>query len=121
MEKERNRQPGVRMTLEVGDETPPLEAVKGIAEFMRGIESGLRANVDRARAAGHSWKEIGDALGVTRQSAWEKFGPNREMNDAIEAAFGAFADRPGPSSEEMRKIARLEEEEIEDRKTREGH
>ena len=26
-----------------------------------------------ARAAGASWQQIGDALGVTRQSAWESF------------------------------------------------
>jgi hypothetical protein len=26
-----------------------------------------------AREAGHSWTEIGDALGVTKQTAWQRF------------------------------------------------
>jgi hypothetical protein len=30
--------------------------------------------VDRARAAGHSWREIGDVLDTTRQAAFQRFG-----------------------------------------------
>jgi Protein of unknown function (DUF3887) len=30
--------------------------------------------VDRARAAGHSWKEIGDVLETSRQAAFQRFG-----------------------------------------------
>jgi len=33
----------------------------------------VRGAVARARAAGHSWELVGAALGITRQSAWEKF------------------------------------------------
>jgi hypothetical protein len=29
--------------------------------------------VRRARALGATWARIGDALGMTRQSAWERF------------------------------------------------
>lgn len=32
------------------------------------------AAVDQARARGISWQEIGDALGVTRQAAFQKYG-----------------------------------------------
>ena len=29
--------------------------------------------VSKAREASHSWTEIGDALGVTKQTAWQRF------------------------------------------------
>jgi hypothetical protein len=34
----------------------------------------LQDAVDRARDAGHSWREIGAALGTTRQAAFQRFG-----------------------------------------------
>ena len=34
----------------------------------------LRAAVDRARAGGHTWQEIGEVLGTTRQAAFQRFG-----------------------------------------------
>jgi ClpX C4-type zinc finger len=37
------------------------------------VEAGLRARIDRLRERGVSWARIGSALGVTRQSAWERF------------------------------------------------
>jgi hypothetical protein len=38
-------------------------------------ESSLSGWVGRARELGGTWAQIGDALGVTRQSAWERFAP----------------------------------------------
>jgi bifunctional DNA-binding transcriptional regulator/antitoxin component of YhaV-PrlF toxin-antitoxin module len=38
--------------------------------------------------------------------------------DPIEAALGAFADLPGPTADEARRLDREEEAEIEDRKYR---
>ena len=38
---------------------------------------GIRAGwVGRARELGATWAQVGDALGVTRQSAWERFAPD---------------------------------------------
>ena len=37
-------------------------------------EEALQAAVDRARAAGQSWREIGDVLGTSRQAAFQRFG-----------------------------------------------
>jgi hypothetical protein len=34
----------------------------------------LQDAVDRARDAGHSWREIGEVLGTTRQAAFQRFG-----------------------------------------------
>jgi len=37
-------------------------------------QDSLRAAVDRARAEGRTWQEIGDVLGTTRQAAFQRFG-----------------------------------------------
>lgn len=34
----------------------------------------LRAAVDRARAEGHTWQEIGEVVGTSRQAAFQRFG-----------------------------------------------
>lgn len=36
-------------------------------------DAALRESVVQARDAGATWREVGDALGVTKQTAWEKF------------------------------------------------
>lgn len=38
------------------------------------VEDTLHALVARARAAGHTWAEIGDVLHVSRQAAFQRFG-----------------------------------------------
>jgi hypothetical protein len=37
------------------------------------VEASLVGWVCRARTLGATWAQIGDALGITRQSAWERF------------------------------------------------
>ena len=37
------------------------------------VEANLTALVRRARELGATWAKIGEALGMTRQSAWERF------------------------------------------------
>jgi hypothetical protein len=37
------------------------------------VEETLTRWVRRARALGATWARIGEALGMTRQSAWERF------------------------------------------------
>jgi ClpX C4-type zinc finger len=37
------------------------------------VERSLAGWVRRARSLGATWERIGDALGMTRQSAWERF------------------------------------------------
>jgi hypothetical protein len=113
----KDRSPGVRVKLEVGDDTPPLYEIYGIAEGLRGMEARLKDAVSRARAAGHSWQEIADQLGVTRQSAWERFGGSEEDERATAiASVAGSLEGPGPTSDEMREITRREELEAELRK-----
>lgn len=44
-----------------------------IAATAEQIEGGLRARVLDLRERGVTWARIGEALGMSRQSAWERF------------------------------------------------
>lgn len=44
-----------------------------IAATVTQVEAGLRERVLELRARGVTWVRIGAALGMTRQSAWERF------------------------------------------------
>jgi hypothetical protein len=106
----------IRLQLDIDDGTDaPLEVIKGITDSSVAIERSLGEWVRIARTKGHTWEEIGTALGVTRQSAWERF-KTVEETDAIKAALGAFADRGLPPLAEVRRQMREEEAEIEVRK-----
>jgi hypothetical protein len=52
----------------------PLAAMAAARELSAATSEALQEAVDRARAAGHSWREIGDVLGTTRQAAFQRFG-----------------------------------------------
>ena len=41
------------------------------------VEDTLRALVEQARGAGHTWAEVGDVLRVSRQAAFQRFGGGR--------------------------------------------
>ena len=51
----------------------PLAALRVLTDSEHELDRIRREQVIAARAAGASWQQIGDALGVTRQSAWEGF------------------------------------------------
>jgi len=53
--------------------TDPLTVISGITAGVKGMEPPLRTAVKLARQQGRTWAEIGRALGVSRQSAWERF------------------------------------------------
>jgi ClpX C4-type zinc finger len=50
-----------------------LQRIPFIAASAANIEAGLRDRVVELRERGVSWARIGAALGMTRQSAWERF------------------------------------------------
>jgi hypothetical protein len=52
----------------------PLAAVAAASDLSAATNAALQEAVDRARAAGHSWREIGDVLDTTRQAAFQRFG-----------------------------------------------
>lgn len=53
--------------------TDPLGYIKAIAAGRSSLEGTLEEAVRAARTQRMTWDEIGSALGVTRQSAWEKY------------------------------------------------
>ena len=50
-----------------------LDLLPRIASVSGQVDASLQTWVARLRARGESWSKIGEALGVARQSAWEKF------------------------------------------------
>jgi len=81
----------------------PLQTVDVIRSLARVVEDGMREAVQQARQAGHTWAEIGELLGTTRQAAFQRFGrpldprtgvPMAEeiLPDAAERAAALLAD-----------------------------
>jgi len=66
--------PGRQVKLYDMDGTQPLRALAEALAAVREAESRLHDAVDTARDAGHSWSEIGEVLGTTRQAAFQRFG-----------------------------------------------
>jgi uncharacterized protein DUF3887 len=63
-----------RLADELAGVGSPLAAMAAARELSVATGEALQEAVDRARAAGHSWREIGDVLGTTRQAAFQRFG-----------------------------------------------
>ena len=52
----------------------PLAAITEALGAVRAAEVHLRAAVEAARESGSTWAEIGEALGTSRQAAFQRFG-----------------------------------------------
>ena len=84
---------GERLRLRtLGDwESAPVSALRECRRAATALEKVMWQTVAEAREAGHSWQEIGDALGVTKQTAWQRFsGEMRHpiTGEAIETKDG---------------------------------
>ena len=62
----------------------PLAALRVLADSEVQLDRMRRDRVIAARAGGASWQQVGDALGVSRQSAWEAF--TADVSAALEAS-----------------------------------
>jgi hypothetical protein len=87
----------------VDDPSSPLSALKTARDLAAAVDRATRAAVDRARERGHTWQEIGEVLGTTRQAAVQRFGrpldprTGRPMAEAmlpgaVDRAVELFAD-----------------------------
>jgi len=65
----------VRLAQQVATAAEPTEALGAIAELRRHLDALEAKRVDDALEAGRSWRVVGDALGVTRQTAHRKHAP----------------------------------------------
>lgn len=66
--------------LRAGEHESPGQVMRAIAatrSLDMIVQDTLRALVEQARAAGHTWAEIGELLHVTRQAAFQRFGSGR--------------------------------------------
>jgi len=68
----------------------PIEALRELSRVDSELESMRRDRVEAARRAGVSWEQIGEALGMSRQSAWEYY--NRDARQALEQTVAANSD-----------------------------
>jgi hypothetical protein len=51
----------------------PLEVLQAASQFQRYFDAVQGEAAKAARGEGSTWDEIGQALGVSRQAAWERF------------------------------------------------
>jgi uncharacterized NAD(P)/FAD-binding protein YdhS len=61
----------IRLVGDWGDR--PLDGLRQARGIERALDKVLRDQVRRARDAGCSWSEVGDALGTSKQAAWERY------------------------------------------------
>src|SRR6267143_4861972 len=99
----------VNLTISSDGDVDPLGVLRGITKGIRKLDNALRDAVASARSRGHSWEEIAEALGVTRQSAWERFQkemPTKEQ--VIKDVAGSLGPWPqdAPTLEELRQAER---------------
>ena len=74
VERYRDNPVQVRLPLwESMTEEQMLEHIPRVSSVADQVEANLRVWVQELRRRGVTWARIGQALGVTRQSAWERF------------------------------------------------
>lgn len=75
----------------VTDELPadPLDALRALARTEVELDELRRQQVAAARDAGATWEQVGEALGMSRQSAWEYYAARARSSLAANAAANA--------------------------------
>ncbi len=66
--------------------TDPLLLLLNGADLQARVEERMAALVAMARSQGRSWSEIGRALGVSKQTAWERYSADSRASDACRLA-----------------------------------
>lgn len=61
-------------TTRAAADADPATGLRAVAALCRLADDLEQRQVHRARAAGWSWQQIGDALGISRQAAHKKHG-----------------------------------------------
>ena len=78
-----------------GSGAGPLAAIALAQAIARGAEEEVAMTVRRAREAGHTWAEIGQGLGTSRQAAFQRFGrpPDPRTGTPMEPVLPDAGDR----------------------------
>lgn len=78
-----------------------LSTVKLAVALRQATDQALAACVQQARAAGHTWQELGDVLHTTRQAAFQRFG-RPGVSTAVNLGTGvAMSDEILPGADEL--------------------
>jgi hypothetical protein len=69
----------------------PLVAIRALSTIELEAKKVLAEMVEEARKTNHTWVQIAEALGVTRQAAQARFGGN----DGVDAVGPSKRSKPG--------------------------
>lgn len=58
----------------VADDAGDIAELGTLGALAGDVDAMIASTVTGLRASGHTWQEIGDALGVTRQAAQQRYG-----------------------------------------------
>jgi hypothetical protein len=72
----------------------PLEVAQLASTFERYFDTVKTEAVKAARASGHSWEELAQSLGTTRQSAWERYRRLEKMKSSQWLSAGSLYPKP---------------------------
>lgn len=82
-EREPTATPKKWLRLIEDSQADPIDVLKTVGTYQRYLAAIEERAVRAARAAGRTWEEIAGAIGVSRQTAWEKFsGRGRDYRPA---------------------------------------
>jgi hypothetical protein len=82
------------LRLSRAQDSDPLEIVRVASMFERYFDAVKTEAVKTAKATGHSWEEISTLLGVSRQSAWERYRRAERVKSGDWADLGPFRQEP---------------------------
>jgi len=90
------------------DSDDPVELLRALKHADQQLDAWLRQYVAAARERGVSWAAIGEALGMTKQAAWEYYNADiREILDRAAAASDLTDDEAMTLAvEEVRAVRR---------------
>jgi hypothetical protein len=83
------------------EDLDPIEILTAAAMYERYFQEVQDHAAQVARAEGRSWQDIADAVGTSKQTAWQKWrGPERKMRER-RGAFGDFPVSPPVGAAEI--------------------
>jgi hypothetical protein len=72
------------------DDVDAMEVLRTASMYERYFQEVQKKAVQVVRAEGGSWQEIADAVGTTKQSAWQKWRSDDEMVELSAKQFRSF-------------------------------
>lgn len=99
----------VASIMAVLDELPTGDRLLALRSLAVLLGTRRASSVLRARADGFSWGEIGDRLGMSRQSVWDRYRLEEERMSAggnAQQRSQGFADRPYSSCAAYKAVTR---------------